>query len=169
MLPKQADSFCAQTEGYGVGQAEGINAVSIWISSGVLVLFAIILLTKWPTLVQFGSLYHPTEKETRPLTCGEKHMGDKPECGRNITVSTLEKIPFITLGVIQIEFFFPFTSQLLEASDYRRICFGEKKIEKKIVFRCYNCRGKLKYQFTVEGSQTMTLSSLELWIILQVF
>lgn len=29
VLPKQTHSFCAQTESYGVGQAEGINAVSI--------------------------------------------------------------------------------------------------------------------------------------------
>lgn len=29
VLPKQTDSFHAQTQSYGVGQAEGINAVSI--------------------------------------------------------------------------------------------------------------------------------------------
>lgn len=29
VLPKQTDNFHAQTQSYGVGQAEGINAVSI--------------------------------------------------------------------------------------------------------------------------------------------
>lgn len=29
VLPKQTDSFRAQTQSYGVGQAEGINAVNI--------------------------------------------------------------------------------------------------------------------------------------------
>jgi len=60
-------SFCAQTESYGVGQAEWINAVSILISGVFLVLFALILLAKWTTLVQFGSQSLPAEKETRPL------------------------------------------------------------------------------------------------------
>lgn len=73
---------------------------------------------------------------------------------------------FIMLAVklFKLEFF-PLKSQLLEAGDCMRVWFKKKKG----VFRCYNCRGKLKYQFAMESSQTVNLSSLELSSILQVF
>lgn len=87
-----------------------------------LVLFALILLAKWTTLVQFGSQSLPDEKETGPLRCGEKRVGDKLVCGRNINVNAQEKIAFIMLAVevFKLEFF-PFKSQLLEASDCIRV------------------------------------------------
>lgn len=85
-------------------------------------LFAIILLAKWTTLVQFGSQFLPAEKETGLLRCGEKRVGDKLECGRNINVNAQEKIAFVMLAVkvFKLEFF-PLKSQLLEASDCTRV------------------------------------------------
>lgn len=116
VLPKQTDSFHAQTQSYGVGQAEGINAVSIWISGSFLVLFTIILLEQWASPVQFGSQSLPAGRETRPLRCGEKSVGDKLECAKNSNVNAQETATFIMLPVKVFKLaFLPLNSQLLEA------------------------------------------------------
>lgn len=87
-----------------------------------MVLFAVILVGKWTALVQFGSQFLPAEKETRPLRCGEKSVGDKLEYGRNTNVNAQEKMAFIMLAVklFKLEFF-PLKSQLLEAGDCTRV------------------------------------------------
>lgn len=84
---------------------------------GFLVLFAIILLAKWTTLVQLGSQSLPAEKKFGPLRCGEKCVGDNLECGRNIDVNAQEKIAFVmwAVKVFKLEFFL-LKSQLLEVT-----------------------------------------------------
>lgn len=76
-----------------------------------LVLFAIILLAQWTSLAQSGSQSLPAGSETTPLRCGEKRVGDKLECAKNINVNAQETITFTMLPVkVFKSAFFPLNS-----------------------------------------------------------
>lgn len=72
--------------------------------------------------MQFGSQSLPAERETGPLRCGEKRVGDKLECAENTDVNAQETITFIMLPVKVFKWhFFPLNSQLLEVCDCTRV------------------------------------------------